>query len=123
MTGQKFGGKNEGTGCDGRVGGVRRRGYRPAGGRADAGARDATGDATRDLPGPQATPTASPQAATQGAQPFTAAQLDQLLAPIALYPDALLAQTLMAASYALEVVEAARWSKDKSWEKADLTPT
>jgi hypothetical protein len=35
-----------------------------------------------------------------------------LLAPIALYPDDLLAQTLMAASYPLEVVEAARWSKD-----------
>lgn len=35
-----------------------------------------------------------------------------MLAPIALYPDALLAQTLMAASYPLEVVEAARWSKD-----------
>jgi hypothetical protein len=35
-----------------------------------------------------------------------------LLAPVALYPDDLLAQTLMAASYPLEVVEAARWSKD-----------
>src|ERR1700716_4262613 len=45
-------------------------------------------------------------------QKFTPEQLDQLLAPIALYPDDLLAQTLMAASYPLEVVEAARWSKD-----------
>ena len=35
-----------------------------------------------------------------------------MLAPVALYPDDLLAQTLMAASYPLEVVEAARWSKD-----------
>ena len=35
-----------------------------------------------------------------------------MLAPIALYPDDLLAQLLMAASYPLEVVEAARWSKD-----------
>jgi hypothetical protein len=35
-----------------------------------------------------------------------------MLAPIALYPDALLAQLLMAATYPLEVVEAARWSKD-----------
>ena len=64
-------------------------------------------------------------------KPFTAAQLDQMMAPIALYPDALLAQTLMAASYPLEVVEAARWSqanpnlkgdaavaavKDKDWD-------
>ena len=54
-----------------------------------------------------------------GSQPFTAAQLDQLLAPIALYPDALLAQTLMAASYPLEVVEAARWSKDNPNLKGD----
>lgn len=64
-------------------------------------------------------------------KPFTSEQLDQMLAPIALYPDALLAQTLMAAGYPLEVVEAARWSaanpalkgdaavaavKDKSWD-------
>ena len=64
-------------------------------------------------------------------KPFTAEQLDQMLAPIALYPDALLAQVLMAATYPLEVVEAARWSqanpnlkgdaavaavKDKSWD-------
>ncbi len=62
-------------------------------------------------PGAAPTSTASTSAAP-GPQPFTAAQLDQLLAPIALYPDALLAQMLMAASYPLEVVEAARWSKD-----------
>jgi hypothetical protein len=37
--------------------------------------------------------------------------LDQLLAPIALYPDALLSQILMAATYPLEVVEADRWVK------------
>jgi hypothetical protein len=64
-------------------------------------------------------------------KPFTPEQLDQLLAPIALYPDALLSQTLMAATYPLEVVEAARWTqanpnlksdaavaavKDKSWD-------
>src|SRR6266545_2418833 len=42
---------------------------------------------------------------------FTSEQLDQLLAPIALYPDALLSQTLMAATYPLEVVEAARWTQ------------
>ena len=37
--------------------------------------------------------------------------LDQLLAPIALYPDNLLAQTLMASTYPLEVVNASRWVK------------
>jgi len=43
---------------------------------------------------------------------FSPEQLDQMLAPIALYPDALLAQMLMAATYPLEVVEAARWTRD-----------
>lgn len=39
----------------------------------------------------------------------TQEDLDRLLAPIALYPDDLLAMTLMASTYPLEVVEAARW--------------
>ncbi len=42
---------------------------------------------------------------------FRQEELDQLLAPIALYPDALLAQILMASTYPLEVVQAARWVK------------
>ena len=44
------------------------------------------------------------------AQTYTQAQLDQMLAPIALYPDPLLSQILMAATYPLEVVQAARWA-------------
>ncbi len=47
----------------------------------------------------------------QGQPAFSQQQLDQMLAPIALYPDALLAQILMAATYPVEVVEAARWSR------------
>ena len=43
--------------------------------------------------------------------PLKPEQLDALVAPIALYPDPLLAQVLMASTYPLEVVEAARWSK------------
>jgi hypothetical protein len=43
---------------------------------------------------------------------FSPQQLDQLLAPVALYPDALLAQILMAATYPLEVVEAYNWVSD-----------
>jgi hypothetical protein len=50
---------------------------------------------------------------------FTPEQLDQLLAPIALYPDALLSQTLMAATYPLEVVEAARWTQANPNLKGD----
>jgi hypothetical protein len=45
----------------------------------------------------------------RGASPLTAEQFDQLVAPIALYPDPLIAQILMAATYPLEVVEADRW--------------
>jgi hypothetical protein len=43
------------------------------------------------------------------AQPLSAEQLDQLVAPIALYPDALLAKVLAAASHPTQVVEADRW--------------
>jgi Protein of unknown function (DUF3300) len=42
---------------------------------------------------------------------FKKEEIEQLVAPIALYPDALVAQILMASTYPLEVVEAARWSK------------
>ncbi len=41
---------------------------------------------------------------------FTVAQLDQMLAPIALFPDALLAQVLMATTYPKDVAEAADWA-------------
>jgi hypothetical protein len=45
------------------------------------------------------------------AQPavYTPAELDQMLAPIALYPDGLLTQVLMASTYPVEIVDAARW--------------
>ncbi|MCX5833271.1 MAG: DUF3300 domain-containing protein, partial [Deltaproteobacteria bacterium] len=40
---------------------------------------------------------------------FRQEELEQILAPIALYPDSLLAQVLMAATYPVEVVQADRW--------------
>ncbi len=40
---------------------------------------------------------------------LSAAQLEQMLAPIALYPDELLTQVLVAATYPLEIVLASRW--------------
>jgi len=51
--------------------------------------------------------------AQDAAQPasFKKEEIEQLVAPIALYPDALVAQILMASTYPLEVVSAARWSK------------
>lgn len=67
---------------------------------------------------PQAT--GQPQtAAAVASKTFTAAELDQLLAPIALYPDPLLAQILMAATYPLEVIEAAHWSKENPNQTGD----
>jgi hypothetical protein len=47
------------------------------------------------------------------------AQLDQLVAPIALYPDPLLAQVLMASTYPLEVVQADRFAKANKGLKGD----
>jgi hypothetical protein len=63
----------------------------------------------------QASPPQQPPAVVRGSssgQPLSDGQLDQLLAPIALYPDPLLAQILMASTYPLEVVEANRWLQD-----------
>ena len=46
------------------------------------------------------------------ASPFKSEELDQILAPIALYPDELIVQILTAATYPLEIVMAARWAAD-----------
>lgn len=59
-----------------------------------------------------ATATASTQTQAQNEANFSQAQIQQMVAPIALYPDPLLTQILMASTYPLEVVEAARWSQD-----------
>ena len=55
----------------------------------------------------QTAPAAVAQPAT--GQPFNTEQLDALVAAIALYPDDLLTQLLMASTFPLEVVAAARW--------------
>src|ERR1700722_7738861 len=61
------------------------------------------------LPAAQQAPEA-PQ--PQTAPLLTPELLNQMLAPIALYPDELLGDILMAATYPLDVVEAARWLQD-----------
>jgi len=43
---------------------------------------------------------------------FTKQELDQMLAPIALYPDELLSNVLMASTYPLDVVAADRWRRE-----------
>jgi hypothetical protein len=62
----------------------------------------------------QAPPTAPAQLGPAGPAnaPLSEGQLDQLTAPIALYPDPLVGQILTAATYPLEVVEAYRWLQD-----------
>ena len=56
---------------------------------------------------------------TQESKPFKQEQLEQMVAPIALYPDDLLTQILMASTYPLEIVQAARWTKQNKDLKGD----
>ena len=52
---------------------------------------------------------------------FSSEQLEQMVAPIALYPDGLLMQIFMAATYPLEIVQAARWrEKNPDLKGTDL---
>jgi hypothetical protein len=78
--------------------------------------------------GPAQTPAQSPAKtaaqppATNPAQspaPFAPEELEALVAPIALYPDPVLSQVLMASTYPLEVVHAARWVKANPNVKGD----
>ena len=50
---------------------------------------------------------------------FKQEELDQILAPIALHPDPLVSQILMASTYPLEVVQADRWAKQNAKLKGD----
>lgn len=49
-----------------------------------------------------------------GASQLTQAQLSALVAPIALYPDPLVAQVLMASTYPVQVAEAYNWQRENS---------
>ncbi|MDH4233025.1 MAG: DUF3300 domain-containing protein, partial [Nitrospirota bacterium] len=50
---------------------------------------------------------------------FKKEELVQMLAPIALYPDSVIAQMLMASTYPLEIVEAERWLRQNKELKGD----
>jgi hypothetical protein len=56
---------------------------------------------------------------TQESKLFKQEELDQMLAPVALYPDELLSQILMASTYPLEIVQADRWTKQNKNLKGD----
>jgi hypothetical protein len=66
---------------------------------------------------------ALPGWAQDAAPAYSKEQLDQLLAPIALYPDSLLTQVLMAATYPAQVSEAVAWSKAHPNDKGDAAAT
>jgi len=66
----------------------------------------------------------SPQKGLVPAQPgppISAQQLDDLVAPIALYPDPLVAEVLAASTYPMEIAEADQWVRDHPhWKRSKL---
>jgi hypothetical protein len=65
---------------------------------------------------------ASPPPAAAGSQStFTPQQLDDLVAPVALYPDPILSQVLAASTYPIEIAEAEQWLRDHpKWKPSKL---
>ncbi len=66
-----------------------------------------------------AQPAATRSTGSEDKPPLSKIDLEQLLAPIALYPDSLLTQMLMASTYPLEIVQADRWAKAHKDLKGD----
>src|SRR5262245_39073344 len=76
--------------------------------------------ATAQTPTTPQAPTTEQTPAGAPSQPLLKAEeLDALLAPIALYPDNLLSQVLIASTYPLEVVQAERWATQNKNLKGD----
>ncbi|MGA2726123.1 MAG: DUF3300 domain-containing protein [Bryobacteraceae bacterium] len=62
-----------------------------------------------------------PPAAAQPGAPMSPQQLDDLVAPIALYPDPLLSEVLAASTYPMEIAEAEQWVRDHpKWKPSKL---
>lgn len=87
---------------------------------------------TTDRPAPSAQSSPSQPAAQAPVSPSPSQpdqsllkpeQLEALVAPIALYPDELLANVLAASTYPLEVVQADRWLKERKSLKGDALKT
>src|SRR6476620_9848540 len=82
--------------------------------------RSQGGDTSTQTPGgAPAQPPASAASPVADQPALKPAELDALVAPIALYPDALLANVLMASTYPLEVVRAERWVNQNKNLKGD----
>jgi Protein of unknown function (DUF3300) len=66
-------------------------------------------------------PPQTPPASGPAAPPPTPQQLDDLVAPIALYPDPLVGEVLAASTYPMEIVEAQQWVQDHpKWKPSKL---
>ena len=79
--------------------------------------------AAQDPPpdGSQNAPPSAPAGATAPGTPLSAQALDDLVAPIALYPDPLLGQLLAASTYPVEIAEAEQWVRDHpKWKPSKL---
>ena len=83
-------------------------------------ARSQTGDTNTQTPsGVPGQPPSSAASPVPDQAVLKPAELDGLVAPIALYPDGLLANVLMASTYPLEVVRAERWTNQNQNLKGD----
>src|SRR3954471_5929357 len=72
-------------------------------------AKPAAQDSTKKGAAKPAPQDSTKKTAADSTKPLTADQLDALVAPIALYPDELLGQTLVASTYPLEIVQLQQW--------------
>lgn len=84
----------------------------------EQGQQTPNGQQAYDQPQPGA-PEDYAQAPAQPAQPLDPQQLEQLIAPIALYPDTLIAQILAAATYPAQVAAADQWRRSMGYASAD----
>ena len=75
----------------------------------DPAATSAPSPAAARAPAPAATPAPAEAEQPAASSMFTRKELEKLLAPIALYPDPLLAQLLPASAYPVQIVQAQRW--------------
>ena len=87
--------------------------------------KTATAPAAAPVPVPQQTEVAELQEQQQASdyyEPYAPEQLDNLLAPIALYPDPLLAQVLVAATFPDQIQDAAPWVRGRNPDSIDYQP-
>ena len=85
----------------------------------------ASSPAEASAPAPEPIEAAEPKNQSQASdyyEPYAPEQLDNLLAPIALYPDPLLAQVLAAATFPDEIQDAAPWVRLHNPDSIDYQP-